>query len=163
MDIDRLWVAGPYAGWLRNAVYDFKFRNNTARAPSLAGLIAEACATMDPRADLVPVPMHVRRRRQRGYDQVAILAAAIGSTTGQSVNEALAKGLETAPQVGLSRSERMSNLTDAFALRPHASLPDRAILIDDVATTGATLAECARTLRAAGVSSVSAVVIAHGL
>jgi ComF family protein len=163
LDIDRLWVAGPYAGWLRGAVYDYKFKGETARASSLAALLAGACSTFGADAVIVPVPMHKKRKRERGYDQVAVLATAIGKQTGQLVVDALSKDRETLTQVGLSKSERSLNLIDAFTLRPGAPLPDQVILIDDVATTGSTLTECARALRRGGVSSVSAVVIAHGL
>lgn len=163
LDVDRLWVAGPYDGWLRSAVYDFKFRGETARAASLTALLVDACRPAGTSSALVPVPMHARRKRQRGYDQVAILAESVGKQAGLPVVEALVKDRETLTQVGLTASERSLNLIDAFAVRPGASLPNHAILIDDVATTGSTLTECARVLRYAGVQSVSAVVIAHGL
>lgn len=163
LDIDRLWVAGPYDGWLRHAVYSFKFKGETARAPSLACLLASASRSIGPEVALVPVPMHTKRKRQRGYDQVAILAKEVGKRSEQPVLEALTKHRETRTQVGLTAAERSLNLLDAMSVRPGVSLPDQIILIDDVATTGATLSECARALRRNGVQSVSAVVIAHGL
>ncbi len=163
LDVDRLWVAGPYDGWLRGAVHDFKFRGETARVRSLAALLSDTCRSFGVDSAVVPVPLHRKRARQRGYDQVAMLATAVGNETGQSVIEALTKERETPTQVGLSASERSLNLIDAFAVRPTASLPDHVILIDDVATTGSTLTECARALRRRGAQSVSAVVIAHGL
>lgn len=162
-DVDGLWVAGPYGGWLRNAVHSFKFGGETARAPSLAALLAPQCATLGPDVVLVPVPMHAKRKRQRGYDQVAILAAALGKQTGVPVISALAKERETRTQVGLSAAERSMNLIDAFAVQPGTELPDDVVLIDDVATTGSTLSECARVLRRAGVRSVNALAVAHGL
>jgi ComF family protein len=163
LDVDRLWVAGPYDGWLRGAVHDFKFKGETARASSLAGLLTDACGMFGPDAVLVPVPMHAKRKRQRGYDQVAILSAAISKLTGRPIIEALEKDRETLTQIGLSASERSLNLIDAFSVRSGVWLPDQVILIDDVATTGSTLAECARALRRGGVQTVGAVVIAHGL
>lgn len=163
LEVDRLWVAGPYDGWLRGAIYDFKFKGETARAPSLATLLAGACGNFGPGAVLVPVPIHAKRKRQRGYDQVAILTEEVGKQTGRPVIDALEKDRDTRAQVGLSATERSSNLIDAFSVRPAVALPDMAILIDDVATTGSTLSECARALRRAGVMQVGAVVIAHGL
>lgn len=164
LGIDRLWVAGPYDGWLRGAVHDFKFKGETARASSLAALLADAARSLGTDSALVPVPMHAKRKRQRGYDQVAVLATALGNLTGQPVIEALTKDRETLTQVGLSASERSLNLIDAFSLRVAVGLlPDQVVLVDDVATTGSTLSESARALRSAGVSQVSAVVIAHGL
>lgn len=162
-DVDRLWVAGPYDGWLRSAVHDFKFSGETARAVSLASLLRDRCASHSVGAALVPVPMHKKRSRQRGYDQVAILVHAVGQQTGQPVLEVLEKVRETRTQVGLSAAERSLNLIDAFAVKSTSRLPRDVILVDDVTTTGATLSECARALRNSGVSSVSAVVIAHGL
>lgn len=162
-DVDRLWVAGPYDGWLRHAVHSFKFGGETARAPSLAALLASECASIGPDVVLVPVPMHVKRKRQRGYDQVAILAHALGRQTRQPVVAALAKDRETRTQVGLSAAERSMNLIDAFVVRPGIVLPDAVVLIDDVATTGSTFSECARTLRRSGVRSINALAIAHGL
>lgn len=163
LDVERLWVAGLYDGWLRGAVHDFKFRGETARALSLAALLAEAARSFGTDSVLIPVPMHVKRKRQRGYDQVALLASSVGKLTGQPIVEALAKNRETLTQVGLSASERSLNLIDAFSLRADIVLPDQAVLIDDVTTTGSTLTECARTLRKNGVLSVSAIAIAHGL
>jgi ComF family protein len=163
LDIDRLWAAGPYDGWLRGAVHDLKFRGETARAPLLAALLTEHCRSMGAGMTLVPVPMHTKRKRQRGYDQVALLTAEVGKQTGMPILDALRKDRETLAQVGLTADERSLNLIDAFAVRAAVDVPDAVLLIDDVATTGSTLSECARALRLAGVRDVSAVVIAHGL
>jgi ComF family protein len=161
--IERLWVAGPYDGWLRSAVHDFKFNGETARGQALAELIVGGIQGLDPDATLVPVPMHKKRKRQRGYDQVALLANAVGKATGHSVSDVLIKDRETLTQVGLSRAERSLNLIDAFTVRPDVTVPDRVILIDDVATTGSTLTECAHALLRGGATTISAAVIAHGL
>jgi len=144
-------------------VHDFKFRGETARSTSLAGYLEEACQAFGTTATLVPVPMHRSRKRERGYDQAAILVRAIGKATGQPMCELLVKERATPAQVGLTAAARSLNLIEAFAVRPGVPIPDAVILVDDVATTGSTLTECARVLRKAGASSVSAVVIAHGL
>lgn len=162
-NIDRLWIAGPYDGWLRSAVHNFKFNGETARAPSLASILADASRSMGADVALVPVAMHQKRKRHRGYDQVAVLAAAVGKQTGQPVIDVLIKERETQTQVGLTAAERSLNLIDAFTVRAGRVLPDQVILIDDVTTTGSTLSECARALRRGGVQSVSALVIAHGM
>ncbi|HET9661776.1 MAG TPA: ComF family protein [Thermomicrobiales bacterium] len=161
--IDRLWVAAPYDGWVRTAIHSYKFSGETARAPHFASLLASACLSIDPGAALAPVPLHPRRRRQRGYDQTAMLASEVSKRTGQPVFTGLRKGRDTLQQVGLSRAERSLNLLDAFELANGVSSPDTVILIDDVATTGATLSECAIALRSGGTTRVAAVVIAHGL
>jgi ComF family protein len=121
------------------------------------------CVTLGTDAALVPVPLHPKRKRQRGYDQTSILANEIARRTGQPVFRGLRKARDTRQQVGLSRAERSLNLLDAFELAPGVRVPDNVILIDDVATTGATLTECAIALRNGGAKSVAAVVIAHGL
>lgn len=112
---------------------------------------------------LAPVPLHPRRKRQRGYEQTVLLARAISALTGQPLFEGLKKARDTPHQVGLSRDERALNLLDAFDVEFGGMMPDKVMLIDDVATTGATLTECAIALRRAGVREVSAAVIAHGL
>lgn len=92
-----------------------------------------------------------------------MLASEVSKRTGQPVFTGLRKGRDTLQQVGLSRAERSLNLLDAFELANGVSSPDTVILIDDVATTGATLSECAIALRSGGTTRVAAVVIAHGL
>lgn len=161
--VDRLWVAGPYDGWLRSAIHSYKFGGETARASHFASLLAAACADMGPGAALTPVPLHPKRKRQRGYEQTLLLAQAISKQTGQPVFTGLRKGRDTPQQVGLTRAERSLNLLDAFELVPGVTVPTDVILIDDVGTTGATLTECAIALRLGGASTVSAVIIAHGL
>lgn len=161
--IDQLWVAGPYEGWLRSAIYSFKFKGETARASSLAELLVPACADLGVDTALASVPLHPRRKRQRGYDQTALLVDRIARQTGQVRFDGLQKLRDTPHQVGLSAAERSLNLLDAFTVVPGLQAPDRVVLIDDVATTGATLTESAIALRKAGSSWVGAVVIAHGL
>ena len=161
--IDRLWVAGPYDGWLRPAIHSFKFAGETARASHFAALMANACARMGPDVALAPVPLHPRRKRQRGYEQTTILAHAIGQLTGQSVFLGLKKTRDTPHQVGLSAAERSLNLLDAFEIAPGMTTPPKVVLIDDVTTTGSTLTECAIALRKNGAWEVSAAAIAHGL
>lgn len=161
--VDQLWVAGPYEGWLRSAIFSLKFNGETARTRPLAELMIDACATMGIDASLASVPLHPQRRRQRGYDQTAMLAKFVGKQTGQLVFSGLTKVRNTPHQVGLSAAERSLNLLAAFEVNAGAPPPDRVILIDDVTTTGATLTECAVALRKGGASWVGAVVIAHGL
>lgn len=160
--IDRLWIAGPFDGWLRSAIHSYKFSGETARAPNFASLMAAFCTQLGSDTALTPVPLHPRRKQERGYDQTLILAKAIAELTGQSLFTGLQKNRHTAHQVGLSRAERSLNLFDAFEIETGTIIPENVVLIDDVATTGATLTECAIALRKAGAQSVFAAVIAHG-
>ncbi|MCA9859497.1 MAG: ComF family protein [Thermomicrobiales bacterium] len=161
--IDRLWVAGPYDGWLRRAIYQFKFSGETARGPHLASMLVPGCAGLDDDVVIVPVPLHRTRQRSRGYDQVAIIASELSELAGRPLTSCLVKTRETQAQVGLGAAERSLNLWDAFAVEPGIGAPPKVLLVDDVLTTGATMTECARALRREGTSWVGAVAIAHGL
>jgi predicted amidophosphoribosyltransferase len=112
-------------------------------------------------AVLVPVPLHPARRRRRGYNQAALLAHAVAQRTGLELVDCLSRSGPRSRQVGRTREQRLAGIEDTVALRPDRAAPADALLIDDVATTGATLAACAAGLRAAGSRSVAAVTFAR--
>jgi predicted amidophosphoribosyltransferase len=114
-------------------------------------------------ATLVPVPAHPRRRRKEGFNQAAALARALGSRTGLPVRELLVRAGAVAPQVGLERGARLINARGSVRARRVATPPERAVVVDDVYTTGATLDACAAAVRAAGVADVSAVTFARAV
>jgi ComF family protein len=137
-------------------------------APGLAGLdpgalavtrawIAEAAARVEAPPDLVvPVPLHPRRLRQRGFNPAGLLARAAARACGAPIDPtALVRLRDTPSQTGLDRRQRRANVRGAFAAR--RPVPARVWLVDDVVTTGATLAEAARALRRAGARRVIAV------
>lgn len=112
---------------------------------------------------LVPVPLAPRRLRERGYNQSALLAAAVGEQLGVRVaHDWLQRIRETPPQSGLDGAERRRNLRGAFQC-PTRLDGQRVILIDDVMTTGTTLAEAAKVLLSAGAVEVRAWVVARAL
>ena len=154
--------AGVYDGPLRDAVLMLKYHDRRGLARDLGGLLA-ARLEMHRREwepdGLVPVPIHFRRRRERGYNQSELLAASVGELCGLPVREALERVRDTPPQVGLDRNRRRENVRDAFALCAGAAPGRRPILIDDVQTSGATLEEAARALRAAGAHAVFALTV----
>jgi competence protein ComFC len=116
-------------------------------------------------AVLVPVPLHPRRRRWRGFNQAQWVAEALAaSTTGATVADLLARVRNTPQQTRLNRAARELNMRNAFALRPRAKVsPDtRYIIVDDVFTTGATLNACAATLRHAGATRLDIATFGHG-
>lgn len=110
---------------------------------------------------LVPVPLHPRRESDRGYNQARLLAIAVAERTNLPVHDALVRELDTRQQVSLSADLRHTNMAGAFRTQAHVA-GCNIVLIDDVFTTGATLHECARSLRAAGAARVEAVTLAHG-
>jgi ComF family protein len=106
---------------------------------------------------VVPVALAPGRARERGHDQADVLARSCAALSGVPLRRAVRRLRETRSQVGLGRDDRRRNVRDAFA----AERIDGAVaLVDDVVTTGATLAECARTLRRAGAREVRALVVA---
>ena len=119
-------------------------------------LVAEA----DLRAELLtPVPIAGRRQRERGYNQAGLLARDLGALSGLPVIDALTRRRFDGPQAGAATADqRWRRVQGSFAVRrPEAVRGRRVLLVDDVATTGATLDACARELLAAGAESVSAI------
>lgn len=115
---------------------------------------------------LVPVPLHPRKARERGYNQAILLAQTLARAAGGDtrVEPLLHRVVDTGTQTALDRRTRMANLKNAFALTPGATLNPafHYILIDDVFTTGSTLNSCARTLRRAGALNLDVVTFGHG-
>jgi ComF family protein len=157
-------AVSAYEGPLRRAIHRFKYRGERGLAEQLGPLVAQRVA-----ADLasgvvldalVPVPLHPERARARGYDQTALLAAAIAARTGVPIAAALHRIRHARPQVELDRHDRERSVAGAFVSVAAALRGLRVGLVDDVTTTGATLREAARAARAAGARSVRAYVIA---
>jgi ComF family protein len=153
---------GVYTGPLREAVLYLKYHDRRALADDLGALLAarleEVRDEWQPEA-LVPVPIHPQRRRERGYNQAELLAAALGERCDLPVRDALERVKDTLPQVGLPRGKREENVRNAFSPRAGGAPGRRAVLIDDVQTTGATLEAAARALLAAGAHQVYALTL----
>lgn len=160
--LDRVRSTTLYAGWLRQAIIAFKYEGERARADHLGACLVDAVAALLPADALVPVPLHQRRLRERGYNQAALLAHRVSAVVGVPVTEALIRTRPTPQQVGLDAARRQANVRGAFAAAPGAEVDGlRFILIDDVLTTGATLGACAEVLRVAGAASVAAATLAR--
>lgn len=165
--LDGWCVVGPYQDPLGAAIRRYKYEFLHALGPPLGALLAERVASApSPRFDgVVPVPLHPSRRRWRGFNQAEPLAQAIGERLGAPVRpELLARQRATTPQVHCpDPASRRGNLAGAFTCPdPPPVRRGRWLLVDDVTTSGATLAECAAALRAAGARSVWAATLAHG-
>jgi ComF family protein len=153
---------GIYDGRLREAIHGLKYDGKLALAQPLGEMLAGPISD-DPRlraADvLVPVPLHPRRERQRGFNQAEEVARIAAPRVGVPVRRLLLRQRDTQAQTDLDESERRTNVRDAFVARGEVQ-GLRVLLIDDVVTTGSTLAECARALRGAGASTVCAAAVA---
>lgn len=140
---------GAYAGRLARAVRTIKFGGRSGAALRLgAQLAARLALQIDV---VVSVPLHAARLRERGFNQAALLANAIAETLAvPHVSDALRRSINTRPQSTLALGDRQENVRTAFAPGPHATQVSgrRVLLVDDVVTTGATLASCAEALRA---------------
>lgn len=113
---------------------------------------------------IIPIPLHNRRRRIRGFNQSTLLAKQLSPSTGIAINELVLKRVRnTPPQVGLSPIERKQNVWGAFAADPASVRGRQVLLVDDVLTTGATMSSAAATLLEAGASSVSAYCLAQAV
>jgi len=162
---DYARAAGRYQGPLRDALLALKFRGVRALARPLADLVLAECAaalSADVEA-LVPVPLARARERERGFNQARLVADRLGPRLGVPVRARwLARARDTVPQTDLSASARRANVAGAFVASSSAS-GRHIVVIDDVLTTGATVAECARALRAAGAARVGVVTVARVL
>ena len=111
---------------------------------------------------IVPVPLHLDRLRERGYNQAALLARGLSERSGLPIEEeSLVRIKETAPQVALKADERRKNVRGAFRGQDENLRDRQVLLIDDVCTTGATLEACAEALHEKGARSVWALVLAR--
>lgn len=159
---------GRYEETLLAAIHRFKYRGRDGIGRSLGAIMADfAAAIWDMQAfDLiVPVPLHIKRLRQRGFNQAVILARPLAKRFAIPLDfMSLKRDRFTPPQVGLGRQERLSNVRDAFSVRHPGRIEGRKILlVDDVFTTGSTLAECSRVLLKAKAEAVAVLTLARAL
>jgi ComF family protein len=163
LTIDGIRSLFLFGGTVRHAIHQLKYRHLKAMAAPLGHLLVEFLRTYPlPGEVLIPVPLHPRRLRERGYNQAALLAGIVGKATGLPVAEGLLfRQRDTITQARTASAvERRSNVRDAFICRRELD-GERILLIDDVCTTGATLDACAAALKAAGAGSVWGLTIAR--
>ena len=163
---DRARAALVYDGASRPLLLGFKHGDDTHAAAPFARWMAGAAGPLLAEAELlVPVPLHRWRLFRRRYNQAALLAHALGRAADRSVStDTLIRRKRTPSQGGLGRIGRAANVRGAFAVPPDARpriAGRRVLLVDDVMTTGATVAACARTLRRAGAAHVDVIVLAR--
>ncbi len=149
-----------FTGDARRAVLEAKFRGVTALLPVLARATGES-VEVSWRPDVVlPIPLAASRERRRGFNQAALLAEGISEAIGVAVqSDRIRRVRSSEAQASLNAADRATNLLGAFEARDLRGC--RVLLVDDVTTTGATLNEAARTVRAAGAATVFAVAVAR--
>jgi len=163
LQIDGIRSVAYFEGTLREVIHHFKYYNKQDLAIPLGKLMGDYWEKNPlPAEIIVPVPLHVDRLRERGYNQAALLAREFGRSTGLPISEnSLVRVRATRPQVELSVQERKENVCDAFRCSSAELKDRRVLLIDDVCTTGATLEACSIALRQADVRSVWALTLAR--
>jgi ComF family protein len=162
---DAAYCFGAYDGVLRKLIHLYKYGRVRTMARPLSDL-AMAAFPLDERFDaVVAVPLHWRRRWERGFNQSELLARAVARRTGIPVLPALLRVRPTTAQAGLSNTRRRKNVANAFRCRRRiarrALQGRRILLIDDVMTTGATAAACAVALKRGGAARVALLTVAQ--
>ena len=168
--IDGVISSLVYKGVVKKMVYQFKYKphvsdlQRTLDTLFYEGLIQkELFQTMvTGQVALVPIPLHKKRFRSRGYNQSLLLAEGLSKLCGIRVMDCMHRIKNTTTQIRLSQEERKENISGAFAVKNLWHPVRNVILIDDIVTSGATLAEAAKVLKKAGVEKVWGATLAHG-
>ncbi|MDR1745642.1 MAG: ComF family protein, partial [Planctomycetota bacterium] len=154
LHLDAAIAVARYQDGAGNLIRSFKYGGETELGRPLAGMMAERLRGADffEKIDLIaPVALHPERKRERGFDQAKILADRVAKATGlASRDDVLERRTRTMPQASLHRKERLRNMEGVFAANGDRVCGRRILLVADVLTTGATMADCARACREAG-------------
>jgi len=157
-----LWA---YAEGVETLIHKFKYEGRVGLGKRLGRLLAQQLSTQSYWAEIetiIPVPLHPSRKRERGYNQAEVLALALAECTHlEQVSNALKRCRNTKDQTRLSAAQRKENVKDAFKVSEGIDFSKMTImLVDDVITTGATLNECAKTLKQRGAKEIYACTLA---
>jgi ComF family protein len=159
---------GRYQGTLLKAIHLFKYRGRTGIGKALGRVMADfACGIWDMKVFslIMPVPLHRKRLKERGFNQAVILAREIADRFSLPLDfMTLRRNVYTEPQVALGREERKKNVSGAFGVtKPGKVSGRRILLVDDVFTTGSTLTECAAALMQAHAEAVVVLTLARAV
>ncbi|MCL1843315.1 MAG: ComF family protein [Defluviitaleaceae bacterium] len=152
-----------YDELMRDLMHDMKFREKRRIAEGLSLLWAEGYKgkTLYTGYEIVPLPMHPKKKRERGFNQAEIMAAALSHALKIPVSHALVRTVDTPPQAGLHPRVRAENVKGVFSLCEKTEPRGKKyILADDIFTTGASLNECAKTLKIAGAAEILCMTLA---
>jgi competence protein ComFC len=156
---------GEYDGVLKKVIHEFKYGGRKELANFIGDKMFSVFKNLGwPKCDvIVPVPLHEKRQKERGFNQAYLLASFISVKTGIPVCSELLRVKQTGHQTLLSKNQRKKNLQGAFRLKNSSRLKDKTvILVDDVYTTGSTADECSLTMREAGARCVYVLTCARG-
>jgi ComF family protein len=170
----RAVAYGSYDGGLKDLIHLLKFEQVRPAAGVLGRMLAEAITALEPSLPeggvlVVPVPLHARKRAQRGFNQAELIARAALKQLGKPARLELCENVlvrrrETGSQIGLTRHQRRENLRGAFAVTDPTRIAGRnVVLVDDVFTTGTTVSECVRVLQRADAAGVWVITVARTL
>ncbi len=161
--LNRLRSVFRYGGEVQRLVQAFKFQGQSSLGRTLAAQLTGCYAEHAFAADIVvPVPLSGARRRRRGYNQAALLAREVARELGLPMSEAMRRLGNPTPQARSTAEQRRRNVSGVFEVaKSEAVAGRRVLLIDDVATTGATLSACAEALLATGASEVIGLTLAR--
>jgi ComF family protein len=150
---------------IRDALLSIKYKRNLGLADSIAVQLSDFVRSLGWTPDLLtPVPSSARRLKERGYNQVALIAEPLAYGIGMRyAPQALRKVRDTPSQVGLNISQRRENVRAAYQADPSVVKRKSVLLMDDVATTGSTIASCTEALLSAGATDVFALTVARAL
>ena len=159
----RAWAV--FDSPIQEALHTLKYRHNAGIGDALALHMTEFVRSLKWKIDLlIPVPLGKKRLKERGYNQVGLVAHPLAYQVGcKYAPSALWKFRETRSQVGLSISKRKENVFDAYQANPDIVKRKSVLLMDDVATTGSTIQSCTQALLDAGAREVYALTIARAL
>ena len=152
---------------VQRLIHEFKYRRIRSISPTLSRLIGSYLRyyqiSLPQQAIIMPIPLHPRKQRVRGFNQALLLAQDISRDLSMTLDaHALVRTISTAPQTTLTVENRHKNVEHIFSLRNGTSVKAKTIiLIDDVKTTGATLEQAARVLKQAGAKEIWAITFAH--
>jgi ComF family protein len=165
-DYDQARAVASFETIIMDAIHKFKYGRNITMGNSLGSLLADFTFPdfdFSEYSMLIPVPLHIKKLRERGFNQALLLAGKVAKKYGLPINFSLLKRRRfTLTQTGLNKTEREKNIRGAFYMTDRKKVAGKnIILIDDVYTTGATTNECARTLLKAGAQKVSVLTLAR--
>lgn len=165
--LDAVYAGWPFDDAMQALIHAFKYRRRPSLSRILGALLAQRLykhlAREIQQAILVPVPLHRRRGRERGFNQSQLLAQTLAEAWKMKIlPRALERTRFTQQQATLTAAERQKNVEGAFASTEKSNLPNQTIfLVDDVFTTGATMNACAAALKTAGATQVIGIVLAR--